>query len=83
MGFVALPVAADAFFKGNAAVAFVAVLLAGQLAAAVGLAFLLRRLHRHAAAWWRWPAVVGSWLLLLGCAVAVAQLGYALLTGEV
>ena len=78
----ALPWLADAFFKGNALVAFLAVMAALMVATAIGCGFLLRRLHRHAPAWWRIPALIGSWLMLLGSLNAVVQLLYAVLTGE-
>jgi hypothetical protein len=78
----ATPWLADAFFKGNALVAFGAVMLGLMVATAVGFGFLLRWLHRHIRTWWRVPALVGSWVMLLGSLNAVFILAYAMITGD-
>ena len=81
MSFLALRMAADAFFKGNQLVAFGVVMLVVMAGVAVGMAFLLRWLHRHAPRWWRWPAIVWCWILLFGSVLWVVQLAYVFATG--
>jgi len=75
------PVLADAAPKGDLLLGLGILFTAAMLGFGVGMAFLLRWLHRHAKTWWRVPSIVGTWILLLGCVLALFQLGYALVTG--
>ena len=83
MSWLAVACAADAAPKGNLLIGLGVFFLLAFVASCVGLGFLLRWLHRHAPAWWRWLAIVWTWILLAGCVLAVVQLAYAFATGEV
>lgn len=51
----------------------IALMLGGLALALAGLLFLLWRVWRRTAAWWRWPALAGIALLLLGGGIALGQ----------